>query len=48
MRILFISHPAYGHVNTMLPLARRARSAGHEVAFATGAACPAPLRCWSC
>lgn len=37
MRILFTSHPAYGHVNTMLPLARQARSAGHEVAFATGA-----------
>lgn len=37
MRILFTSHPAYGHVNTMLPLARQARSAGHDVAFATGA-----------
>lgn len=37
MRILFTSHPAYGHVNTMLPLARQARSAGLEVAFATGA-----------
>jgi UDP:flavonoid glycosyltransferase YjiC (YdhE family) len=37
MRILFTSYPAYGHVNTMLPLARQARSAGHDVAFATGA-----------
>lgn len=37
MRILFTSSPAYGHVNTMLPLARQARSAGHDVAFATGA-----------
>ncbi|HKS53132.1 MAG TPA: glycosyltransferase [Pseudonocardiaceae bacterium] len=37
MRILFTSLPAYGHVNTMLPLARQARSAGHDVAFATGA-----------
>lgn len=37
MRILFTSFPAYGHVNTMLPLAREARRAGHEVAFATGA-----------
>lgn len=37
MRILFTSFPAYGHVNTMLPLAREARNAGHEVTFATGA-----------
>jgi UDP:flavonoid glycosyltransferase YjiC (YdhE family) len=37
MRILFTSFPAYGHVNTMLPLAREARNAGHEVAFVTGA-----------
>jgi len=37
MRILFTSYPAYGHVNTILPLARQARGAGHEVAFATGA-----------
>lgn len=37
MRILFTSFPAYGHVNTMLPLAREARNAGHEVAIVTGA-----------
>ncbi|HEX6405262.1 MAG TPA: nucleotide disphospho-sugar-binding domain-containing protein [Pseudonocardiaceae bacterium] len=37
MRILFTSYPAYGHVNAMLPLARQARGAGHEVAFPTGA-----------
>jgi UDP:flavonoid glycosyltransferase YjiC (YdhE family) len=37
MRILFTSFPAYGHVNTMLPLAREARNAGHEVTFVTGA-----------
>jgi UDP:flavonoid glycosyltransferase YjiC (YdhE family) len=37
MRILFTSCPAHGHVNTILPLAREARRAGHEVAFATGA-----------
>jgi UDP:flavonoid glycosyltransferase YjiC (YdhE family) len=37
MRVLFTSCPAFGHVNTMLPLAREAQRAGHEVAFATGA-----------
>ena len=37
MRILFTSCPAYGHVNPMLPLARQAQLAGHEVVFATGA-----------
>ncbi|MDQ4103559.1 MAG: glycosyltransferase [Actinomycetota bacterium] len=37
MRFLFTGCPAYGHVNTMLPLAREAQQAGHEVAFATGA-----------
>lgn len=37
MRILLTSCPAYGHVNTMLPLAREAQRAGHEVAVATGA-----------
>ncbi len=36
MRILFTSHPAYGHVHPMLPLARAARDAGHLVRFATG------------
>jgi UDP:flavonoid glycosyltransferase YjiC (YdhE family) len=37
MRILFTACPMYGHVNTMLPLARAARRAGHDVAVATGA-----------
>jgi UDP:flavonoid glycosyltransferase YjiC (YdhE family) len=37
MRILFTSCPAYGHVNPVLPLAREARRAGHDVAIATGA-----------
>jgi UDP:flavonoid glycosyltransferase YjiC (YdhE family) len=37
MRMLFTSCPSYGHVNPMLPLARQAQRAGHEVAFATGA-----------
>jgi UDP:flavonoid glycosyltransferase YjiC (YdhE family) len=37
MRILFTSCPAYGHVNTVIPLAREANRGGHEVAFATGA-----------
>lgn len=37
MRLLFASCPLYGHVNTLLPLARAARQQGHDVAFATGA-----------
>lgn len=37
MRILFISQPMYGHVNTVLPQAIAAQDAGHEVIFATGA-----------
>lgn len=36
MRILFISGALFGHINPMLPLARAARTAGHEVVFATG------------
>jgi len=35
MRILFTACPMVGHVNTLLPLALAARSAGHTVAFAT-------------
>lgn len=37
MRVLITSFPAYGHVNPMLPLAREARRAGHDVVIATGA-----------
>lgn len=37
MRILFTAYPLHGHVNPMLPLARAARDAGHQVAFASGA-----------
>ncbi|MGH3755357.1 MAG: glycosyltransferase, partial [Pseudonocardiaceae bacterium] len=37
MRVLITSFPSYGHVNTMLPLAREARRAGHDVVVATGA-----------
>lgn len=37
MRILFTTHPAYGHFHPLLPLAGAARAAGHEVAFATSA-----------
>jgi UDP:flavonoid glycosyltransferase YjiC (YdhE family) len=37
MRILFVCNPLHGHLNPMLPLARAARQAGHEVVFATGA-----------
>jgi UDP:flavonoid glycosyltransferase YjiC (YdhE family) len=36
MRILISTCPLYGHVNTVLPLALAARSAGHEVVVATG------------
>ena len=36
MRILFSAVPAAGHVNPLLPLARAARAAGHEVALLTG------------
>lgn len=42
MRVLFSSNPMYGHVNTMLPLAGAAQTAGHDVAWATGASM-APL-----
>ena len=31
MRILLTAYPLHGHVNPMLPLARAARDAGHEV-----------------
>ncbi|MGH8919006.1 MAG: glycosyltransferase, partial [Actinomycetes bacterium] len=36
MRILFASVGNFGHIFPLLPLARAARAAGHEVAFATG------------
>jgi UDP:flavonoid glycosyltransferase YjiC (YdhE family) len=36
MRILFTSRPAFGHLHPLIPLARAAAAAGHEVAFATG------------
>ncbi|GHH41113.1 glycosyltransferase [Lentzea cavernae] len=36
MRILFSCRPAYGHLFPLVPLARAARQAGHEVVFATG------------
>ena len=36
MRILFTTHPAYGHFHPMLPLATVLRSAGHDVRFASG------------
>ena len=36
MRLLFTAFPGYGHVHPMLPLARAAIRAGHEVLFATG------------
>ena len=35
-RVLFTSCPAYGHVLPMLPLARAAGRAGHDVRIATG------------
>ncbi len=37
MKILFTSWPALGHVLPMLPLARAAQAAGHEVVISSGA-----------
>jgi len=37
VRVLFSSTPGYGHVFPMLPLARAARDAGHDVLWATPA-----------
>jgi UDP:flavonoid glycosyltransferase YjiC (YdhE family) len=36
VRILFSCRPAYGHLFPLVPLARAAQDAGHEVVFATG------------
>src|SRR5688572_23939458 len=36
MRLLFTCYPGIGHLHPMLPLARAATRAGHEVVFATG------------
>lgn len=36
MRVLFTAWPGYGHLMPMLPLARAARDAGHDVVIATG------------
>ncbi|HUQ57664.1 glycosyltransferase [Lentzea sp.] len=36
MRILFSCRPAHGHFFPLVPLARAAREAGHDVVFATG------------
>lgn len=36
MRVLFSSRPAIGHLYPLIPLARAAARAGHDVAFATG------------
>ena len=36
MRILFTCYPGFGHLHPMLPLARAALRAGHDVAIATG------------
>ena len=36
MRILFTTHPAYGHFHPMLSLATALRNAGHDVRFASG------------
>jgi UDP:flavonoid glycosyltransferase YjiC (YdhE family) len=37
MRILFVSAPLFGHLNSLVPLIQATRNAGHEVAVATGA-----------
>jgi UDP:flavonoid glycosyltransferase YjiC (YdhE family) len=36
MRILFVSNPLHGHLNTLLPLALAAQRAGHDVVLASG------------
>ena len=36
MRMLFVCRPGYGHILPLLPIASAARSAGHELLFATG------------
>jgi len=36
MRLLFTCFPGYGHASPMVPLARAARRAGHEVLFSSG------------
>lgn len=35
MRVLFTTHPAYGHFHPLLPLAQAVGEAGHDVAVAT-------------
>jgi UDP:flavonoid glycosyltransferase YjiC (YdhE family) len=37
VRILMTAEPSFGHVNPVLPLARAAQRAGHDVVVATGA-----------
>jgi UDP:flavonoid glycosyltransferase YjiC (YdhE family) len=37
VRLLFTTHPAYGHFHPLLPLASAARDAGHDVRVATSA-----------
>jgi UDP:flavonoid glycosyltransferase YjiC (YdhE family) len=44
MRILFTACPFYGHVNTLLPLAKASAEAGHDVVLATGADLGANVR----
>lgn len=36
LRVLFCAWPAFGHLYPLMPLALAARTAGHEVVFATG------------
>jgi UDP:flavonoid glycosyltransferase YjiC (YdhE family) len=36
VRLLFTSFPGYGHASPMVPLARAAWRAGHDVLFSTG------------
>jgi UDP:flavonoid glycosyltransferase YjiC (YdhE family) len=52
VRILFTTIPSSGHFHPLVPLARAAAAAGHEVAFAAGASfCPtveaAGFRCFA-
>lgn len=38
MRVLFTTHPGFGHFHPLVPLARALQQAGHAVAFAAAAA----------
>jgi hypothetical protein len=44
VRVLFVCYPQLGHVHPLVPLARAAADAGHEVQFASGASVTGRIR----